>query len=147
MASVSGPTLRHTLVLAAPPVRVFAALTEARHLERWFCDRCTSETHIAGALVMRWARAGDTAPAFEARWIAWDPPNGAAFTGGHAGYPDGTAGTVRYTLTPSDDGGTSLEVAHETPASEAHAAALASWREAWPRALDRLCAYLAPASA
>ncbi len=130
---------------AAPPARVFAALTEGRHLERWFCDTCTSEPHAGGALVMRWTRPGGSGLPFEAHWVAWDAPHAAAFTGGHAGYPGGTAGTVRYTLTRLDDGGTTLEVAHEAPPGEAHAAALASWRDAWPRALDRLVAYLEPA--
>ena len=130
---------------AAPPARVFAALVEARHLERWFCDACTSEPHAGGALVMRWTRRGDSGLPFEARWVAWDAPHSAAFTGGHAGYPGGTAGTVTYALVARADGGTELTVTHLAPDSDAHEAALAGWRDAWPRALDRLVAYLEPA--
>ena len=141
---MSDPLLAYERVFAAPAARVFAALVEARHLERWFCDACTSETHEHGALVMRWTRPGGSGLPFEARWIVWSPPTSAAFTGGHAGYPDGTAGTVRFTLTSLEDGGTRLRLEHETPATPAHAAALASWRDAWPRALARLDAYLAP---
>ncbi|MEY4070735.1 MAG: Activator of Hsp90 ATPase 1-like protein [Candidatus Eisenbacteria bacterium] len=144
---MSEGALTFARTFAAPPARVFAALVEARHLEHWFCDACTSEMHAGGALVMRWTRAGNSGLPFEARWVAWSPPEEAAFTGGHAGYPDGTAGTVRFTLTALPDGGTELVVAHEAPPGEAHRAVTASWREAWPRALDRLVAYLSPATA
>jgi len=143
---VSDAALTYTRTFAAPPARVFAALVEGRHLERWFCDACTSEPQRDGALVMRWTRPGGSGLAFEARWVAWSPPHEAAFTGGHAGYPDGSAGTVRWTLAATPEGGTALTLVHETPPGDAHAAALTSWREAWPRALDRLVAYLAPAA-
>lgn len=130
-------------VLAAPPDRVFAALTEARHLERWFSDHATSEPGLHGRLVLRWTRATSSPHAFEARWLEWDPPRRAAFRGGHAGYPNGDAGMVTFTLEVAG-AHTRLEVRHEVPAGDGYAALASEWSAAWPRALARLAGYLAP---
>jgi uncharacterized protein YndB with AHSA1/START domain len=144
---VSGTALDFSLALAEPPARVFAALTEARHLARWFCDEAESEPRAGGALVMRWTRPGGSPQPFVARWLEWSPPAFASFTGGHSGYPGGSAGTVRYTLEPAPGGGTRLAVSHETPADPGGEPFVAAWRGAWPRALDRLAHYLAPGAA
>ena len=141
---MSEPALTFGVAFAAPPGRVFAALTEARHLGRWFCDAAESETHVNGRLVLRWTREGSSREPFMARWVEFEAPERAGFQGGHAGYPEGSAGTVWYVLEPAADGGTWLQVAHELPGGEAHAKLLAGWRTAWPRALDRLAAYLTP---
>ena len=140
------PALAFGVSFAAPPDRVFAALTEGRHLARWFCDVCESDTRVNGRLVMRWTREGSSREPFEARWVQFEPVSKAAFQGGHAGYPDGNAGIIWYALEPAEDGGTMLEVAHELPATPEHDALVAGWRKAWPRALDRLSAYLTPAA-
>ena len=141
--------LAFSCTLAAPPARVFAALTEARDLERWFCDRCTSEPGAGGRLVMRWERATTPGPAYEARWLVWDPPDPArpgarvSFRGGHAGYPNGDAGTISFELTP-DRAGTRLSLHHEIPPGEVYARFRREWEQAWPRALARLEKLLSP---
>jgi uncharacterized protein YndB with AHSA1/START domain len=141
--------LTYTLTLAAPPERVFAALTEARDLEHWFCDRCTSEPGAGGRLVMRWERAAAPGPAYEARWLVWNPPDPArpgarvSFRGGHAGYPNGDAGTISFGLT-SDLAGTRLALLHEIPPGDAFAPLRREWEQAWPRALARLEKLLSP---
>ncbi len=139
---MSGEPLAFTLELSAPPATVFAVLTEARDLRRWFCDECVSEPRAGGALVLRWTRPGGSPQPFVARWVEWEPPVRASFEGGHSGYPDGTAGRVRYVTEPGSRGGTRLLVSHEIPAGEAHVPFVQSWREAWPRALARLERYL-----
>jgi uncharacterized protein YndB with AHSA1/START domain len=131
------------LALSAPRARVFAALTEARHLERWFCDHAASEPGLNGRLVLRWTRATSSPHAFEARWVEWDPPARAAFHGGHPGYPNGDAGIVTFTL-EEDAAGTHLDVRHQVPDGPGHAPLAREWGAAWPRALARLAAYLAP---
>lgn len=143
---MSEPALAFGVAFAAPPGRVFAALTEAGHLERWFCDAAESETLVNGRLVLRWTREGSSREPFVARWVEFESPERAAFQGGHVGYPEGNAGTVWYTVEAAADGGTWLQLAHELPAGEAHEKLVAGWRAAWPRALDRLAAYLAPAA-
>lgn len=141
---MSGTPLRFALALAAPRERVFAALTESRHLSHWFCDAAESDPCAGGVLVLRWTRAGASAQPFVARWLELAPPALASFAGGHAGYPGGEAGTVRFTLELTPEGGTRLAVVHETPEGTEHDAFLEGWRSAWPRALDRLERYLAP---
>ena len=141
---MSGGPLTFTLLVPAPPARVFGALTEARHLARWFCDEGESDPREGGAIVMRWTRPGGSAHPFVARWVEWQPPGRASFEGGHSGYPGGTAGRVRFEVEASSRGGSQLRVTHELPAGEAHEPFVAGWQEAWPRALARLERYLAP---
>ena len=128
--------------LEAPAERVFAALTEARHLQRWFCDACESEPRVNGRLLMRWTRPESSREPFEARWVEFAAPTRAGFQGGHVGYPDGNAGTVWYELAGASPG-TRLHVRHELPKRKGYEALITPWREAWPRALERLQHYLA----
>jgi uncharacterized protein YndB with AHSA1/START domain len=144
---MSGTPLAFTRLLAAPRERVFAALTEGRHLARWFCDAADSEPREDGQLTLRWTRPGASAEPFVAHWREWSPPERASFEGGHAGYPGGSAGLVRYRLDLAPGGGTLLGIAHETPEGPGHDRFVAGWHDAWPRALDRLEAYLAPDTA
>ena len=139
----SGSILNFTLVLAAPPSRVFAALTDGRHLEHWFCDRCTSEPGPGGRLVMRWERESSPGLAYEARWVVWNPPARVSFRGGHAGYPNGDAGTISFALAPAA-GGTRLTLLHDIPVGDEYARFRHEWEQAWPRALARLEKYLSP---
>lgn len=137
------PTLEFVSMLSAAPDRVFAALTDSRHLQRWFCDTCESEPRVNGRLVMRWDRPNSSREPFEARWVEFLPPARAGFQGGHAGYPGGNAGTVWYELV-GHNGGTRLTVTHTLPALTGYEPMLEAWRSAWPRALDRLASYLKP---
>lgn len=141
---MSDAGLRFVSTFAAPAELVFAALTEARHLERWFCDACECEPRPGGRLVLRWSHAGSSAEPFEACWLEFAPPLSAAYQGGHAGYPNGDAGTVGFKLARAGEG-TRLEVRHELPSAGEYAAQRHAWSEAWPRALARLTGYLVPA--
>ena len=145
METVSTSAFELTLALDATAERVFAALTDARQLERWFCDTCESEPRVNGRLMMRWDRAGSSSEPFEARWVEFAPYARAAFQGGHVGYPRGDAGTVWYVLEP-DSHGTRLTVTHTLPAHAGYEPVLAAWKNAWPRALERLARYLTPAT-
>lgn len=136
-------TLRFETRFAAPPARVFAALTHAAHLARWFCDEAESQPHAGGRLMLRWTRPNSSPQPYEARWTAFDPPRACAFRGGHSGYPHGDAGAIRFTLTESD-GGTRLETEHEFPSGDEYAPIANRYLEAWPRALARLQTYLDP---
>ena len=142
---MTAPSLVFAVAFAAPPERVFAALTEARHLQGWFCDLCESEPRVHGRLMMRWNRPGSSREPFEARWVEFAPPVRAGFQGGHVGYPAGDAGTVWYVLA-REASGTRLTVTHTLPALEGYEPMLEAWRGAWPRALARLQSYLAPAT-
>ena len=141
---MSGSPLEFTLELAAPRPRVFAALTEARHLSHWFCDEAESDPRAGGVMTLRWTRASASAHPFVARWQEWAPPERASFEGGHPGYPGGSAGVVTFRLEALATGGTRLTVTHTTDAGAEFEPFAAGWRAAWPRALDRLARYLSP---
>ena len=132
----------HT-ALAAPPERVFAAVTHAEHLARWFADQAESDARDGGRLLLRWTRAGSSEQPFIGQWVRFDAPRAAAFTGGHAGYPGGQAGRIEFSLEP-DGTGTRLVTLHSMPPLVEYAPLARDYTGAWPRALDRLVAYLTP---
>lgn len=129
--------------LAAPPGRVFDAVTEGRHLQRWFCDACESEAQEDGRLTMRWHRAYSSPWPYEATWTVFEPPVRASCHGGHQGYPNRDAGTITFSLSPSGTG-TKLHVTHEMGHPALYSNFAKGYSDAWPRALRRLADYLAP---
>lgn len=142
---MSGALLAFEATFEAPPERVFAALTQAHDLAHWFCDVCESESRANGRLMLRWTRPGSSREAFVARWVEFAPSARAAFQGGHAGYPNGDAGTVWFSLLACTNG-TQLQVRHELPDGDGYEAMIEPWRAAWPRALARLQGYLTRAN-
>jgi len=127
--------------LAAPPARVFAALTEGHHLARWFCDRARSDAALGGRLILMWTKPGSSPQPFDARWAVFEAPHACAYDGGHAGYPDGYAGRVGFELTAGGPG-TILITRHRLPQRPDYLSIAEDYRGAWPRALARLAAYL-----
>jgi len=128
--------------LAAPPDTAFAALTEAAHLARWFCDEAESHAVEGGRVSLRWRREGASPQPFEARWVVFSRPQSCAYEGGHSGYPDGYAGRVGFELAPHGNGGTVLFTRHRLPARPDYEPVANTYRDAWPRALARLARYL-----
>jgi GTP-binding protein HflX len=148
-ATPDGPpehTLYFEATIPAGIERVFRALTEGHHLEHWFCDHAASERGHGGALRLEWDRPGATAEPYVGRWTEWNAPFSCAFHGGHSGYPDGDAGRVTFTLDDARAGATLLIVRHTMPETPAYAGWIESYRGAWPRALERLGAYVTPAA-
>ena len=142
---MSGTELAFDAELAAPPERVFAAITEARDLRCWFCDTCESEPRVNGRLLLRWTRADSSREPFEARWVEFSPPARAAYQGGHVGYPGANAGTVWFEVAAAR-AGSHLRVRHELPAHAGYEPHISPWQAAWPRALERLQRHLAPSA-
>ena len=129
--------LEFRAVVPAPASRVFAALTEARLLTRWFCDRAESEARAGGRIVLGWNRAGASAEPFVGTWTMFAPTRACGYLGGHAGYPDGHAGLIEFALEPGD-AGTALAVRHTIPPGSGYEDIAEKYRSAWPRALARL---------
>jgi len=129
--------------LGALPERVFASLTEAAPLARWFCDQADSHATPGGRLTLRWTGAGASDQPFEGRWVLFHPPVACAYEGGHAGYPDGYAGRIGFELSALG-GETLLIVRHRLPGRADYESIAERYRAAWPRALARLALYLRP---
>ena len=138
--------LTFQMPLPAPPARVFAAVTESRHLERWFCDACESEPEAGGRLTMRWHRRHRQVWPYQATWIEFEPNRRCTCRGGHDGYPNRDAGDITFIVHPRG-AGAKLEVRHTLPDDSAYEPFVRTFRDDWPRALDRLRGYLAPANA
>lgn len=134
---MSERTLAFEAALAAPPARVFALITEATGLVRWFCDAAESEARAGGPLTLRWTRAASSPHPYVAQWHEFVPGVRASFRGGHAGYPNGDAGEVAFAL-HAEGAGTRLEVRHTFPEGAGYDALVEPWRAAWTRALARL---------
>jgi uncharacterized protein YndB with AHSA1/START domain len=138
--------LTFELELEVSPHRVFAAVTESRHLERWFCDACESEPEEDGRLTMRWHRRRKQVWPYQATWIEFEPPGRCTCRGGHEGYPGRNAGDITFIVRPNGSGAR-LEVRHALPDENEYEPFARSFRDDWPRALQRLRGYLAPATA
>lgn len=138
--------LTFSLPLQAPQTRVFAAVTESRHLERWFCDACESEPEDGGRLTMRWHRRRSQVWPYEATWTEFESPTLCVCRGGHEGYPNRDAGEIAFRVVAGEDG-TRLEVRHTLPDAPEYEVFARRFRDDWPRALQRLVVYLAPAPA
>lgn len=139
--------VRRTVTIAAPIDKVWAAITEAEHIARWFPNRVVLDEVAAGASgVFSWDNFGDIPVRIEEvepqRMIAYRWSNDTA----NAGDPervDYTHSTVfRFTLEPVGDGTqlTVVESGFNTLADPA--ASMESNRGGWDSELDELVAYL-----
>lgn len=136
-ASTAETVLEFRTDLPAPAERVFAALTEAGQLARWFCDAAELTAAAGGRITLRWTRPGASPQAFQGRWLVFEPPLRCAYEGGHAGYPDGYAGRVGFELASVGET-TVLITRHRLPARPDYEPITALYRTTWPRALERL---------
>jgi len=135
--------LEFRLEIAPAPERAFAALTEAEHLARWFCDEAESQPAPGGRLVLRWNRPDSSPAPFEGRWLVFEAPSSCAYDGGHAGYPNGYAGRVGFEIAPGGHG-TVVIARHRLPNRLDYEPIAETYRASWPRALARLGKYLSP---
>jgi uncharacterized protein YndB with AHSA1/START domain len=60
------------VLIQAPPEIIYNALTDARDLVRWFCDRASSEPREGGELVAYW-KSGKTGIKGRARYVKLEP--------------------------------------------------------------------------
>jgi uncharacterized protein YndB with AHSA1/START domain len=61
-------TIQKTVLIQAAPAFIFRALTEAKEITQWFCDRVTSDPRVGGELKAFW-RMGNGGQAWRGRAI------------------------------------------------------------------------------
>lgn len=86
--------LRFTRVLAHPPDKVWAAITEPEHLAQWFPT--TIEGERAAGASLRFSFPGGELPPFDGEMLAYEPPSLMEFRWG--------ADVVRLELREIEDG-------------------------------------------
>jgi uncharacterized protein YndB with AHSA1/START domain len=134
--------VRRTITIAAPVQKVWAAITEAEQIARWFGQRAVLDEVAIGATgVFSFDGYGDVPVLIE----ELDPPRMIAYRwgGGDADAVDRDHSTVfRFTLEPLD-GGTQLTVIESGfDTLTDPAAGMESNRGGWDSELDELVAYL-----
>ncbi len=137
-------TVRRTITIAAPIGKVWAAITEAEHIARWFPQAAVLDEVAVGA---EGTLVFDGYGAFPVRIEELDPPRTIAYRWGNdTGHPiplDPDHSTVfRFTLDVVD-GGTRLTVVESGFESLPGAAAnMEDSRSGWDSELDELVTYL-----
>ena len=99
--------IQRETVINAPVERVWALITEAEHLGRWFGDAGAEiDLRPGGAMVLRWADHGisrgrvvtvEPPHRFSYRWAPFKDPGGDEPV-------EGNSTLVEFTLEPKDDG-------------------------------------------
>ena len=139
--------IERDILIDAPPERVWAVVTEARHLGVWFGDAgATIDLRPGGEIALTWARAGLT----RARIERVEPPRFLSYrwVRGRAAEPDPGRSTLVEMLLEPEGAGTRLTVVESglrsLDMSEAELADYAAKNgKGWRAELDELRAYVA----
>jgi uncharacterized protein YndB with AHSA1/START domain len=96
-------SISRDVLIDAPPERVWAIVTEPRHVARWFSDEAEIDLRPGGAMLLTWHRIG----VYRGRVEAVEPPRRFAFRwlrreDNEPG--EGTSTFVEFLLEPEDDG-------------------------------------------
>jgi len=135
--------IERTVQIAAPPGKVWAALTTAEGLSAWFGDEAAIDLRPGGEARMVWHAEGHTA---HMRVERVEEPGVFGFTWGIFGLPedDPRRTYVEFTLEPSG-AGTRLTVVESGFAQlpdDIHGKAYDGNTEGWAKELGELTAYL-----
>jgi uncharacterized protein YndB with AHSA1/START domain len=139
-------SISRDVLIEAPPEKVWAIVTEPRHVARWFSDEAEIDLRPGGAMLLTWHRDG----AYRGRVEAVEPPRRFAFRwlrreDNEPG--EGTSTLVEFTLEP-EGAGTRLRVVEsgfrELDWPEEEKARYAGENtDGWAYEFDQLLAYVA----
>jgi uncharacterized protein YndB with AHSA1/START domain len=129
--------IRTVLDIAAPPARVFEALTDPRELTQWWGGErahvrdCTADARPGGAWRVRTVDRDGTERCVSGEYHTVDAPR--RLEQSWRADDDAGSSTVRYDLEPREVNGTEgtrLTVTHTSPVTMAVAASPAAWAPA-----------------
>ena len=136
-------TIRREVIIDAPPERVWAIVTEPRHVARWFSDEAEIDLRPGGEMLLTWHGHGT----YRGRVEAIEPPVRFAFRWLRREDDDGSTTLVEFLLEP-EGAGTRLRVVESGFRSlawdEEDRARYAGENDVgWAHELDQLLAYAA----
>jgi uncharacterized protein YndB with AHSA1/START domain len=148
IADVSAGLILATVTIAAPPERIFRALTDPKELPRWWGadDLYRTTSHASdlrkgGAWRSEGKGADGTPFAVSGEYLDVDPPHRLVMTW-QPDWDGGNVTTVTYLLEPVE-GGTKLTLRHD--GFGARADSCRSHANGWPRVFGWLKAHFEPA--
>jgi uncharacterized protein YndB with AHSA1/START domain len=124
---------QNTLIVAAKPAAVYAALTTSEGLRGWWTQDCDVATEVGGTIHFRFGRTHkdmrveSLQPGREVRWLC----TGAHIAAARLTHKDEWVGTqLVFRLTPHGEAGTRLDFEHRglVPAFECHDLCSDGWR-------------------
>ncbi|MFC0110762.1 SRPBCC family protein [Kibdelosporangium aridum] len=135
-------TIQRDITISASIDKVWAALTEEKHIKEWFGDEAEVDLRPGGAIVFGWAPHGR----FHGKVAAVDPPHRFSYWWARPADTDPAPGNqtlVEFTLSEDGDG-TRLRVIESgfTALSGDQELAVKENTEGWHRELDELRAYV-----
>ncbi|ALG11360.1 SRPBCC family protein [Kibdelosporangium phytohabitans] len=135
-------TVRRDVAIAAPIERVWAALTEDKHVQEWFGEEAEIDLRPGGAIVFGWTAYGRNHGVVE----AVEPPHRFSYWWARPSDTDPAPGNrtlVEFTLS-EQDGGTLLRVVESgfSTLTEGKEQAVQDNTQGWQQELDELRAYL-----
>lgn len=131
-------TVEKVLELDVPVERVWRAITDPAELARWFGDEAEVDLRPGGDAAMKWENHGRYAMRIE----EVDPPRRLVWSWVHepdVAFKEASATRVRWTLTPRDDGGTTLHLLETGFRTDLH---LGQNDEGWDAELGELAELL-----
>jgi uncharacterized protein YndB with AHSA1/START domain len=131
--------------IAAPPERVFQAMTDPTQLMQWWGQKgryqhtdCTMDVRIGGKWMSAGVGADGTPYKVEGEYLAVDPPHALTYTW-KPSFQEFNESTVAWELTPSGQG-TLLKMRHYGLSQQAKARK--DYANGWPTVLGWMRAYL-----
>lgn len=117
------------------PDEAYQRLTDPAELRRWWAQEAETDPRVDGAYLLSWPTMGRP---LRGRYTAADPGRALAFTWAWHQEPDVPERLASIVLTPTDDGGTHLGLAHGTYGdgpveAEDREGHLEGWRHFLPR--------------
>jgi uncharacterized protein YndB with AHSA1/START domain len=144
-ATGTSETIVQKIIINAPAMRIFAALTDPDQRVAWWGLKGRFETtHVdsdlrpGGKWMMRGSGMGGKPFVVKGEYRVVDPPRALAFTWLPSWQPDATETLVRFDL-EEKDGATTVRLTHS-----GLTAAAAQAHKGWPQILDWLRAYTEP---